>query len=207
MGDDAAPWWRGQATDVPHLRAVKQEIDKIIRAKFYGWSLQDQEDLASVVWLKYVERYGKNKDRHTVVEDGLRLKHKRWLRRVAINAGFDSNSNRAARKSIPVDFDESEAAFSERIRSAISTPSPSKEAIRAASGRRLREAVGSLTTTDTELIFFRFIEGDSIDTIAGKIGKSSEATKKAVQRATGRLREKVKADTLLADLMLGKPDC
>lgn len=72
-------------------------------------------------------------------------------------------------------------------------------------GVAVSEALGRLGERDRELIDRRFVRDQSLKSIAAETGESYEATKRAVQRATGKLRDIVLADDELLAVLLDRP--
>lgn len=73
-------------------------------------------------------------------------------------------------------------------------------------GVGVHEALGRLRERDRELIHRRYVLDESLQSIADATGKNYEATKRAVQRAVGRLRNEMLADDELKAALLDRPE-
>jgi len=179
-------------TDVPSLRSVQDAVTRLIRKQWSGWSDVDQQDLAQLVLVKYFAKF--DRDRLPDNKDGEPAVPVSWLIKVIRNAGVDFHRQQQARPADPVDFDGPDGDGLERLVHAIN-PQPSLAsdvAQRIDVDGVLRPALRALADSypmDAKLIVWRFLQDRDIDSIATIRGTSSEATKKAIQRAIKRLQE------------------
>lgn len=73
-------------------------------------------------------------------------------------------------------------------------------------GVAAQHALDALSDADRELIRWAFIDDVGLSEIATRIGKTYEATKKAVQRATSKLKKIVDDDPDLREALLDRPE-
>jgi DNA-directed RNA polymerase specialized sigma24 family protein len=175
-------------TDIGALRAVQDAVARLIRRKWSGWSTADQEDLGSLVLEKYVSAFGR--DRLPTDLHGDSAVPIAWLTKVVQNTGIDAFRKRQVRPAVAVDFAGQDGADVEaRMLTAIEGRRRLSAIVadRVDLQRGLR-ALGDAYPMDLELIRWRLIEDKPLADVAVRVGKSEEATKKAIQRAVVRLR-------------------
>lgn len=203
MADPDIPWWREQLTEVPTISAVRQAIERIVSAKYSGWREGDREDLVSIVWEKYLQEFGKNDEKWPQDEFGGRTPPRAWLRKVVTNAAIDLDRRAKARPADLVDFGDQEHQVEWDARAALrdlATPS-----LLSARGVAAQHALDALSDAERELIRWALVDDVELSEIATRIGKTYEATKKAVQRATANLRKVVADDPDLREALLTGP--
>lgn len=204
MADPDIPWWRGQLTEVPTISAVRQAIERIVSGKYSGWREGDREDLVSIVLEKYLQEFGKNAEKWPQDESGDRTLPKAWLRKVATNAATDLDRRAKARPADLVDFGDEEHEVEWDARAALrdlATPS-----LLSARGIAAQHALDALNDVDRELVRWALVDDVDLSEIATRLGKSYEATKKAVQRATAKLKKVVADDPDLREALLDRPE-
>lgn len=200
MSDATDAYWGAQTTHVPAQKKVLATIDKVVAAKYSGWKAEDREDLVSLVYEKYFKMFGKGTPpANSAGEPEIPVA---WLKTVVKTTAIDLHKKREGRRERAVDFD------GEELRSALATAlrdlrTPS---LLAGRGVAVHEALGRLRERDRELIHRRYVLDESLQPIADATGKNYEATKRAVQRAVGRLRNEILADDELKAALLGRTE-
>ncbi|WP_133163916.1 sigma-70 family RNA polymerase sigma factor [Cryobacterium zongtaii] len=175
-------------TDLPSYAAVQGVVTRLVRKYYAGWSASDREDLEQIVLAKYFRAFGR--DRLPDDPFGLPAVPIPWLTAVVKNAGTDLHRMQLVRPADPVDFNGPDFFGLERLLGAVnSAPSLSSAVAQRVDVERLLEALGDAYPSDLNLIRWRYIEDCDLEVVAGRAGKSLEATKKAVQRAVKRLRD------------------
>ncbi|KXZ61841.1 RNA polymerase sigma factor [Microbacterium laevaniformans] len=163
----------------------------MIRRKYAGWSLQDRDDLLQIVMIKYFAKFGR--ERLPDDDQGYPVVPVGWLKTVVGNAGTDLFRHARARPADPTDFQGAAAASLEALMAAAAPQSSLASGLAHQLDVQavLKPALGQLAVAypaDVELIFWRYFEDRDVDEIAAKLGKSTDAVKKALQRAVTRLR-------------------
>ena len=181
-------------TDLPSFHAVQDAVPRLVRKQWSGWSVTDQQDLAQLVMVKYFGAFGR--DRLPDDNKGKPAVPIAWLIKVIRNAGVDYHRYQEARPADPVDFGGPDAYGLERLVQAVN-PQPSL-ASQVANNidvqnkvRPALEALAAAYPMDAKLIVWRFIQDRDIQDLSLIRGTSSDATKKALQRAMKRLRESI----------------
>lgn len=179
--------WRGKyGTDVSAYRAVQAAVTRLVRKQWVGWSSSDREDLEQLVMVKYFNAFGREPNG----SDGIPAVPIAWLMKVIRNAGVDFHRQRQARPADPVDFQGSDAFGLERLAQAVNPqPSLASAVARQVDLQRILEALGDAYPADARLVVSRFVMDRDIESIAADLGKSPDATKKAIQRAVRRMRD------------------
>ncbi len=204
MVDPDIPWWREQLTEIPAISSARHTIERIVSAKYSGWRDGDREDLVSIVWEKYLQEFGKNDEKWPQDSFGGRTPPRAWLRKVVTNAATDLDRRARARPADLVDFGDQEHQVNWDARAALrdlATPS-----LLSTRGVAAQHALNALSDADRELIRWAFIDDVGLSEIATRIGKTYEATKKAVQRATSKLKKIVDDDPDLREALLDRPE-
>ena len=117
-----------------------------------------------------------------------------WLMKVVKTSGIDFHRHQEARPADPVDFQDPDANVLERLQVAANPrPNLSVQVAQDVDLQRALEALGDANPLDVQLIVWRYVEDRSLDDMAQMLGKSPDATKKAVQRAVKRFREVIAA--------------
>jgi len=181
-------------TDIPSFQAVQDAVTRIIRRQWGGWSRPDQEDLHQLVMTKYFANFGR--DRLPDGDDGSPMVPTSWLNTVVKNAGIDFHRQQEARPADAADFQGDDAAALEWLLHEVQGgQSLSSGVARDVDARQvLGPALKSLEAThpmDLKLIVWRYIEDRDLHDIAKILGKSDAATKIAIRRAVGRLKERL----------------
>ena len=179
-------------TDMPSVFAVQQAVGRLVRKQWGGWSVSDREDLEQVVIVKYFGEFGR--DRLPDDPDGQPAVPIGWLVKVIRNAGIDLHRARVARPADPVDFQGPDGFALDRIQQAINPQSSLSSVVaRELDVQRIlapaMEALRIGSPMDANLIKWRYIDDRDLADIAKILQKSPDTTKRAVQRAMGRLRD------------------
>ena len=179
-------------TDIPSIEAVRDAVARLVRKQWYGWSTSDREDLQQVVLIKYFNAFGR--DRLPDDDNSDPAVPINWLSKVIRNAGVDFHRHQQARPADPTDFDSPDAFGLERLMQAMNRrPNLSSAVAQKVDVQRMLkpalEALADAYPSDARLIALRFVQDRDVEDIAKIMGKSPDATKKAVQRAINRLRD------------------
>lgn len=178
-------------TDLPSIDAVQKAVTRLVQRQWGGWSASDREDLQQLVLVKYFKAFGR--ERLPDNNDGLPAVPIAWLIKVIRNAGVDFHRQQQVRPADPADFQGPDAFGLERLMLAMKPqPSLSSDVAQHVDLQRLlipaMEALGDAYPMDVKLIVWRFVQDRDLASIGKVLGKSPDATKKAVQRAVNRLR-------------------
>ena len=185
-------------TDLPSVDAVDLAVKRLVSKQWGGWSVSDRQDLQQVVLVKYFAAFGR--DRLPDNRKGDPDVPTSWLIKVIRNAGVDFHRQREARPADPFDFAGPDSFGVERLQQALN-PQPNLStavAQRVDSQRVLKPALAALGDAypmDVKLIVWRFVQDRDLEAIGKILGKSPDATKKAVQRAVKRLRDIVTSNS------------
>lgn len=185
-------------TDLPSVAAVDAAVRRIVRQHWNGWSPADRDDLGQVVLTKYFQKFGR--DRLPDDASGHPSVPIAWLRLVARNAAIDLDRQRQARPFDPFDFQGTSDEGLERVFARLRSPGrlSAVVATKLDMQRVLQPAMQTLAAEhpyDLRLIVWRYVEDRDVDAIAQAIGKSTGATRKAIQRALDKLKQLVNSRT------------
>jgi hypothetical protein len=177
--------WKGRkGTDVRTIRAVQSYVHRRVNLQWSGWTTSDLEDLEMVVLSKYVDKFGHGTQPDD--QDGRPNVPVGWLKTVVATTGIDEHRKRAIRPFDPADLnDEDDHAMERRLFDAMN----GERGMSTLAGLRvdLHRALVDLAVAspiDFSVIRWRLVEDKTIPEVALLAGKSEEATKKLVQRAT-----------------------
>lgn len=181
-------------TDIPSVAAVDAAVRRIVRQHWNGWSPADRDDLGQVVLAKYFQKFGR--DRLPDDANGDPSVPIAWLRLVARNAAIDLDRQRHARPFDAFDFQGTSDEGLERVFARLQSPERLSAVVATKLDMQqvLRPAMQALAAEhpyDLRLIVWRFVEDRDVEAIAQAIGKSTGATRKAIQRALERLKQLV----------------
>lgn len=185
--------WVGiHGTDVSAFKEVQAAVTRLVRKQWGGWSASDREDLEQLVMMKYFGAFGRERlPNGPDGEPGIPIG---WLMKVVKTSGIDFHRHQEARPADPVDFQDPDANVLERLQVAANPrPNLSVQVAQDVDLQRALEALGDANPLDVQLIVWRYVEDRSLDDMAQMLGKSPDATKKAVQRAVKRFREVIAA--------------
>ncbi|WP_270352824.1 RNA polymerase sigma factor [Microbacterium testaceum] len=189
--EDKRPVGR-HGTDIPTVQAVDEAVGRLVRRQWGGWSNQDQQDLQQQVMIKYFGKFGR--DRLPDDEDGYPAVPIGWLMTVVRNAGVDLHRHHEARPADATDFQGTGGVGLDRLMLAVN-PQPSLSTFVAGQvdGQRLLvpalQALGQRFPDDVKIIWLRYVDDLDVADVAQRVGKTPDATKKAIQRALKRLQE------------------
>ena len=147
--------------------------------------------MLQIVMIKYFAKFGR--ERLADDDQGNPSVPVNWLKVVVGNAGTDLFRNARARPADSTDF-QGPAAASLEAMMMVADPHPS---LASGVGHQLdaqsvlRPALDQLSVAypaDVDLIYWRYIEDRDVDEIAARLGKTSDAVRKSLQRAVARLR-------------------
>jgi len=205
VNDASTPWWHDQRTHIPTYRAVQSKIEDIVNKKYGGWSEDDRADLVALVVEKYLWKFGKEslpKNDHG--EPDVPFK---WLKTVVTTTAIDMHRKQEARSAEVVDFGAPAANGRPELVDALrDLATPSLISMRGVAAQQALDLLAADYPFDRDLLYWRYIRGVDLSEIAARIGKSREATKKAVQRAVARLRTAVLANDDLRMALLDRPE-
>lgn len=179
-------------TDLPSFRAVQEAVARLVRKQWSGWAPTDQQELAQLVMVKYFGEFGR--DRLPDDKTGRPAVPVSWLIKVIRNAGVDYHRYQEARPANPVDFRGPDAYGLERLMQAINPQASLASEVgnnidaENAFGPAL-QALASAYPMDAKLTVWRFVQDRDLKELSQIRGTSSDATKKAIQRAMKRLRQ------------------
>ena len=185
-------------TDIPSVAAVDAAVRRIVRQHWNGWSPADRDDLGQVVLAKYFQKCGR--DRLPDDANGHPSVPIAWLRRVARNTAIDMDRQRQARPFDAFDFQGTSDEGLERVFARLQSPGRLSTVVATKLDMQglLRPAMQALAAEhpyDLRLIVWRYVEDRDVEAIAQAIGKSTGATRKAIQRALEKLKQLVKSRT------------
>lgn len=179
-------------TNVLAYQDVQASVTRLVRKQWGGWPSSDREDLEQLVMVKYFGAFGREKLPNG--RDGEPAVPIAWLMKVVKTSGIDFHRKQEARPADPVDFQGPDAFGLERLQRAVNPrPNLSSEVAQRVDLQRVLEGFGDAYPLDLKLIVWRYVQDRDLDTIGKKLGKSPEATKKAVQRAIQRLRDLIES--------------
>lgn len=182
-------------THIPTIKAVQAEVERLVRQVYGGWRESDQEDLVSLVLEKYIAKFGREEaDVPTA-----------WLRAVVRTTGIDFHDKQQRRPAEPVDFGADDEGW-DAVAGLIDLRTPSLMTARGLAAQEALNALGEQSPGDRDLVELRVVWEVSLAEIAERIGKSQEATKKAVQRAVARLRQIIASDPALHDALADRAE-
>lgn len=181
-------WIGRHGTDVGAILLVQKAVQRLVARKFSGWSLADREDLESLVMEKYIGAFGRTAlPSNPSGEPSVPIA---WLTKVVANAGVDAFRKQKARPADLVDFAvPDDPALEARLVGAIGAPRLSAVVANRVDLLRALDALGDAYPSDRSLIQWRIVEDLPLADVAILAGKTDAATKKAIQRATVRLRD------------------
>lgn len=179
-------------TDIPSVAAVDAAVRRIVRQHWNGWSPADRDDLGQVVLAKYFQKFGR--DRLPDDANGHPSVPIAWLRRVARNTAIDMDRQRQARPFDAFDFQGTSGEGLERVFARLQSPGRLSTVVANKLDMQglLRPAMHALAAEhpyDLRLIVWRYVEDRDVEAIAQAIGKSTGATRKAIQRALDKLKQ------------------
>lgn len=156
------------------IRNVERTARSMVAAYYSGWPAADRDDLVSVVLEKYFKKWGRGPGPDPLGP---------WLTTVVKNAARDLHRANARKDSDKLGLgNETEADWDlERALRDLGTPS------RLVGGLAWDQAFALLRPSDRDLIVWRYVDGDTVEDIAGRLGKNTEAVRKSLQRAVQRL--------------------
>ena len=189
---DDRRWVGNHGTDVSAYKEVQAAVTRLVRKQWGGWSASDREDLEQLVMVKYFGAFGR--ERLPDGPDGEPGIPIGWLMKVVKTSGIDFHRQHEARPADPVDFQYPDALVLERLHAAANPrPNLSVQVAQDVDFQRALEALGDANPLDVKLIVWRYVEDRSLDDIGQTLGKSPDATKKAIQRAVKRFRDLIAA--------------
>ena len=131
----------------------------------------------------------------------------KWLKTVVTTTAIDMHRKQEARPAEVVDFGAPAANGRPELVDALrDLATPSLISMRGVAAQQALDLLAADYPFDRDLLYWRYIRGVDLSEIAARIGKSREATKKAVQRAVARLRTAVLANDDLRMALLDRPE-
>jgi RNA polymerase sigma-70 factor, ECF subfamily len=178
---DAAEVARARAGDTDAFRQlVERHSRAVFRLAFrMTGNEQDAEDVVQEAFLKAYRRLDTFESKSQFGS---------WLHRIAANCAYDLLRSRARRDEQPLDPDPEDDGHAPQ-QPVAETPAPDRLVWSGEVSRRVKSAMGRLSSLEKSAFVLRHFEGMTMEEIGGVLGVEPGAAKHTVFRAVRKLRE------------------